>query len=164
MIGIPGSGKSFIAKRISEIRDNVKILSSDALREEIWGSTKFSTSKNVQVFTLINERLKSYLESGHDVIIDATNLYSKDRKSYIKLAHSINTLVYAIVVNTPFDICLANNSKRLDDSHVPYDVLVRMSKQYNKTLLELTDFDKTFLINKVSDIKKIPKKGTGNNK
>jgi len=60
MIGLPGSGKDTIAKKIQAV-DRLKnvILSSDDIRIELFGWE--DQSKNGQVFEEMNKRCKEYL-------------------------------------------------------------------------------------------------------
>lgn len=55
MIGLPASGKSTIAKEISESEDAV-IVSSDEIRRE-WGNIN-DQSQNAKVFEEVEKRLK----------------------------------------------------------------------------------------------------------
>ena len=76
MIGIVGSGKSSYAQRY--LSDKV-ILSSDKIREEIFGSASIQKDNNL-IFSTLYRRMVENLIAGNDVVIDATNISLKFRR------------------------------------------------------------------------------------
>ena len=83
LIGIPGSGKSFYAKKYEYDRiflHNTTILSSDQTRKELYGDENDQTH-NEEVFQYIKDTSVEKLEKGQRVIIDATNSSRKARQS-----------------------------------------------------------------------------------
>lgn len=82
LVGLPGSGKSFYAKSLSEETGAI-IHSSDAIREELLGSEE-DQSESPKVFALLHCRVKKDLSDGRDVIYDATNINSKRRRAFLQ--------------------------------------------------------------------------------
>lgn len=78
MVGIPGSGKSTIAEKIAR-KENAVIISSDKLREEIFGDV-WEMRKNRELFAEMYKRAFQYLSDGKNVILDATNTNRRQRK------------------------------------------------------------------------------------
>lgn len=76
LVGLPGSGKSTAAKVFSERKDCV-VLSSDAIREELYGNVN-DTEHNAKVFEVLHRRSRDLLRAGISVCIDSTNLSKKD--------------------------------------------------------------------------------------
>ena len=70
MIGLPGSGKSYEARKIAE-RENAVIVSSDAIRGEINGDEN-SQENGGKVFEIANKRIREALTTGQGVIMDST--------------------------------------------------------------------------------------------
>lgn len=155
MIGIPGSGKSVLSKKIRNKGTNFIILSSDDIREELSGTIRFNASNNQRVFEVLDARLKKSIEDGYDVIVDATNLDEIYRRSYIEIAHSLDAQVFGIVVNTSFVNCLKNNSNRKYDSRVPYKAMIRMQSKFTNTILDLEDLDGAYFVDRPADLDKI---------
>lgn len=87
MVGISGSGKSTIAQALSQ--GGATIVSSDAIREELWGDANNQQSPGV-VFDAMNRKTKELLKNGEDVIYDATNLNLKRRQS---LLHQLRSAI-----------------------------------------------------------------------
>lgn len=120
MIGIPGSGKSYIANTL-----NVPVVSSDAIRAELFGSEEDQTH-NGEVFNEVHNRIRKYLLAGTSCVYDATNLSRKRRKSFLKdLPAGVKKI--AVVAATELDIILEQNASR--NRKVPEDVIMRMYKQ-----------------------------------
>lgn len=77
-VGISGSGKSTWIK--SQIDSNTVVVSPDDIRRELTGSVSDQT-KNALVFEIAHKRVADALNAGKNVIFDATNIKSRDRKS-----------------------------------------------------------------------------------
>ena len=123
MIGLPGSGKDTIAKKIQAV-DRLKnvVLSSDDIRIELFGWE--DQSKNGQVFEEMNKRCKEYLSKGFNVIYNATNLNKKRRMALInemKKYANINAILCLCPIGTIFE----RNLLRFE-RHIPEDKLLQM--------------------------------------
>lgn len=119
MVGIAGSGKSYIANEIG-----CKIVSSDAIRKELYGSEE-NQSHNDRVFNEVHKRIKNSIKNGEDVIYDATNLSRKRRKNFLKeLPADVEKI--AVVAATELEVILEQNASRM--RHVPEEVIMRMFK------------------------------------
>ena len=78
LVGLPGSGKSTYAKRYKEENntEEVEILSSDALRREMFGY--LCQDRNQELFSEMFKRTVAFLKENKTVIYDATNISSND--------------------------------------------------------------------------------------
>lgn len=121
LCGISGSGKSTISYEMAT--DNTVILSSDDIREELFGNSG-DQQNNTEVFRLMHDRTINALKNGMDVIYDATNLSSKRRTGFldelIKRIPGLQTELH-ITLATPGQ-CLRNqqNRNRQVPNYVPY--------------------------------------------
>lgn len=133
MVGLPASGKSYIAKHISDyipyVDANYVIVSSDSMRKELYGDENDQTHNN-DLFTHVNNRIIDMLKSGVDVVYDATNIKKKYRDNILNLISNIDCIKYAVIVNTSLDECIYNNSHR--ERMIPVDVIERMNKNYTR--------------------------------
>lgn len=125
MVGLPGSGKSFVAKQLAEVSDDISIVSSDAIREEFYGDVN-DQSHNDKVFRIVNKRLKEGLIAEKKVILDATNISKKRRKALLRDLKYPKSM--AIVMAVPEYICKKRDEER--DRHVGPDVINRMMKNW----------------------------------
>ena len=122
MVGLPGSGKSTIAKECE--LENKIIISSDDIRAEI--SNVNDQTKNKEVFEILNLRVKMNLAKGKNVIFDATNINYKKRMEIIK--NNKEYFCECIFVATPYEECLKRNSNR--ERKVPEKVIEKMYKNF----------------------------------
>lgn len=76
-VGISGSGKSTWIK--SQTDPNTIIVSPDEIRRELSGDIS-DQSRNGEVWSLAFDRVANALNSGKNVILDATNIKSGDRR------------------------------------------------------------------------------------
>ena len=84
LVGIPGSGKTTYAEKYIAENPNTVHLSSDKIREELWGD-EATQGDNNEVFSLMQSRAIEALNNGQDVVYDATNVTRKDRSYIIAL-------------------------------------------------------------------------------
>lgn len=114
MCGLPGSGKSYFAEKYCKNHDNFVIVSSDKIREELFGNVN-DLKHNDYTFLRAYELIISYLLMRKNVIFDATNIEKKYR---IKLISSIKSSMVEdiefICVNmtTPKEICIFRDKNR----------------------------------------------------
>lgn len=126
MVGISGSGKSTIAGDLSNAL-NIKVISSDAIRYEIYGDENIQDNPQ-RIFNILHKRVKEELKNGRSVIYDATNLSMKRRVAFLKETKNIYCEKICIIVNTPFSECVLRNELR--ERTVPYDVLIRQRNSF----------------------------------
>ena len=128
MVGVAGSGKSTIAMRIaSQMKESVVLLSSDAIRGEIYGDENCQKNPG-RVFDIMHQRTVNALVQGISVIYDATNLSCKRRMGLLKsIAHIDCRKECIVVVTTPEDIEERMKSR---DRKVPMEVVHKQLCQF----------------------------------
>ncbi len=111
LTGIPGSGKSSLAKTRfqNHVRVNLDIVRSRHAEEAL---------------------IMKALENSRSVVIDNTNTTINSRKKYIDIARRAGVRVSSVYLTCPIDIALKRNSKRQGKERVP-DFVVKI---YNKKL------------------------------
>lgn len=127
LCGLSGSGKSTLANEYARFDDTV-VLSSDAIRKELYGSEEVQDNPQ-KVFQLLHQRAKEHLLKGMRVVYDATNLVSKRRKATLDEFKKIpNLTTGCIVVTTPLDECFERNAQR--ERKVPDYVIKRQLSSF----------------------------------
>ena len=128
MVGVAGSGKSTIAMQIaSQMKEKVVLLSSDAIRGEIYGDENCQENPG-RVFDILHQRAVRALSQGISVIYDATNLSCKRRMNFLKsIAHIDCRKECVVVVATPEDIEERMKSR---DRKVPMKVIHKQLCQF----------------------------------
>jgi len=132
MVGLPGSGKSFLAKNMM----NCEHISSDAIREEVFGDVN-DQNHNDEVFNIMLNRTIEVLKNDGKCVYDATNLNAKRRMNLLKeLRNRVGNKFHAecIVCVPSFELCCKRNNER--DRVVPQFVMDRMYKQFQPPIYE----------------------------
>jgi predicted kinase len=110
LVGLPASGKSTYAReRLAN--DSTIILSSDELRKELLGDENCQEN-NEFVFKTLYKRAKENLQNGKNVVIDATNINLKARRSALSQFEKMPIRREAIVFATPFELCIERDKER----------------------------------------------------
>lgn len=127
---IPGSGKSTWAKKYQKEHENTYVVSSDGIREELFGSAECFDNEAL-VWKTFEHRLNENVDKLNDltVIADATHLSNKLRKMYYDLTPRFDKHVL-VIFNIPFEISLKQNLMR--DRIVPLDVMHRLKEEYEE--------------------------------
>lgn len=123
MIGPAASGKSTWAQRLkAETDEEFIILSSDAIRKEIYGDEAIQKDPK-KIFDLLHARARYYLLKGNNVIYDATNLLFKNRMAFLNYIKDIDCEKTAYIVVVPYEVCVGQNMTR--ERQVPESVIYR---------------------------------------
>lgn len=121
-IGLPASGKSEQAKKLAA-EYNAEIFSSDELRVEMFGDVNHQEDNNA-LFNELHKRIRECLASGKSAIYDACNINYKRRMEFLKSLNKISCEKIAVIMATPYEVCLERNAQR--ERNVPENVIKRM--------------------------------------
>lgn len=117
LVGIPASGKSTFAKE--HINENTIWISSDGIRKEVYGAETHQDN-NIEVFEMMYKRTKEALNSGINVIYDATNISLKKRSNLINQFSSARKI--CVYFATDLNEVLERNANR--DRKVPVNAII----------------------------------------
>lgn len=121
LVGLPGSGKTTYIDRLINagiITDNVHIASTDNIIDGMCNQNDLTYSEGFDKFikpatSKFNNDLKAAFNRGDDIYVDRTNLTSKGRAKFIRMAknskHDYRCI--AVVFHVDDDVL----SERLDD-------------------------------------------------
>ena len=129
LIGPSGSGKSTWANKFIKENPSYHIVATDTIRGELWGDE--NDQQNPQkVFNTAYSKAVELLNSGLDVVFDATNLKRKDR---VRLLNYIDSKVPGVykscrVFTTTDKLC--KSRQELRDRKVPDEVIDRQFKNF----------------------------------
>lgn len=124
-VGLPGSGKSTHAGFLAE-EVHAKIVSSDALRAEWYGSEEIQGNP-AKIFAEIERRCFAELNEGRSVIMDATNMNAGKRTNFLrKMPKDIDSV--CCVMATPYADCLIHDKMR--SRSVGEEVIAKMRRNF----------------------------------
>jgi predicted kinase len=126
MIGVSGSGKSTMGKKIADYM-GATIANMDDIRQELTGNASDQT-RNHEVFGIFMGRIEHALRAGKNVVADATNVDKRSRKPFIKAAQRNGAEARAYVMTTPTELAKVLNSAR--NRVVPGHVIDRQDKAF----------------------------------
>ena len=111
MVGISSSGKSTRAKELINKYAPAIIISSDDLREELYGD-RFNQTHNDEVFAELNRRVKKEILDGNNVIVDAMNITMKSRRGILDNVKDLCCWKMAYIMATRPTVCFRRNGYR----------------------------------------------------
>jgi predicted kinase len=132
MIGVPGSGKSFLATRLVQGNSGRRVISTDAIRARLFGNESTQGAwwlvwreAQRQLQQTIEQITQGQLQS---VIYDATHARRRYRRQAIAQVRAIGfTYITGLWVDTPELLCVERNRQRT--RQVPDAVIQRMHRQ-----------------------------------
>lgn len=133
-VGIAGSGKSTWIKSYTD--PNTIVVSPDNIRKELTGSIS-NQSKNSEVWSTAFDKVANALNTGKNVILDATNIKSSDRKrlmNHLKVNVDKPFDAFAKIFNVDPEVAKQRIKKDIesgvDRSNVPDFVIDRQYQNY----------------------------------
>lgn len=128
--GLPGSGKSTWAKeQVAKSDGHIKRINKDDLRAMI-DSGVFSKANEKQIIRTRDILTQTFLNAGHTVIIDDTNLAPEHQKAMERLAnlHGVEFVINDSFLKVSIAECVERDSKRAKP--VGKKVILKMAKQF----------------------------------
>lgn len=132
LVGVAGSGKSTYAIQrrtflIEKMGLECEIVSSDDLREEVWGSASDQRDPGF-IFNLMVKRTREYLSKGINVIFDACNVQEKWRRQTLNRLSDIDCHRECVVLIERPNVCVERQNMR--SRKVPDYVIWRQVCQF----------------------------------
>jgi predicted kinase len=113
--GLPGTGKSYLSKRLAE-RVPFLVLESDALRKTLFSKPSYTSRESAQLFRTIHQLLWELLNKGIPVILDATNLSERFREKLYSIADRLRAKLILVRVEAPPQVVHQRLENRVRDA------------------------------------------------
>jgi predicted kinase len=143
LIGLPGSGKSTFAKQLLVEDPQRQLISTDAIRSQIFGDEATQGSWLLiwrEVQRQFQQAIGNSSCAASKAIYDATNAKRRHRTEVIALARATGfTHITGLWLDTPIWLCLARNRRRV--RKVPEDIIFRMHRQLRDAPPTLQELD-----------------------
>ena len=138
--GAPGSGKSTWAKALVAKTPDIVRVCPDDCRRAISGDSN-NQAVSYPAFCMAKDQMRKAFDDGKSVVFDATNMYRKARKDFIKMAREKGVAVIAQVFECDKATLLARNAKRGAEGgrNVSEEIIDKMLSNYQRP--EKPEFD-----------------------
>lgn len=127
--GLPGSGKTYFAKRFAPAM-NAAYFSSDIMRKSKTPQHTYSIAEKHSVYAALLDRMEHSLRAGQTVVIDATFYLESLRSEFVKVARQTDSKLYWIEVRANKSVVRERLSKPREDSEADYGVYLKLRDQY----------------------------------
>ena len=104
--GLPGTGKTTFAHALVAAMPALHV-ESDAIRRSLARVPRYTMGENAAVFARVEADARAALERHQHTIIDATNLTTRDRRRFVRLARDVDARLVAIWLTAPESIVKA---------------------------------------------------------
>jgi predicted kinase len=100
LVGLPGTGKSRLARRLAASLD-AQVVESDRVRKQLFAEPRYTGGEHAAVYGWCHTVLRSALMVGRNVIFDATNLEERIRRRVYDMVEQCNAGLFIIWVTCP---------------------------------------------------------------
>lgn len=131
--GLPGSGKTTLAKNLVESLHYARVNRDDIRIEQLGIHTGIGTYKQEELVTEIQQTLvRKYLRFDVNVVVDDTNLRAAVSRSWAVLAQECGAEFQVVDMNTPLQTCKERVLRRAADGgrFVPLEVIEDMHAKF----------------------------------
>lgn len=132
-VGLPGSGKSYWARKMRELRPQTVLVSKDEIRAMLFDSVY--SKDNEQITVLTEEQIvKQALSRGRDVIVHNTHLNPSHIRRLEKVAHQYKADFKVIeqFLSVPVEVCIKQDATREGKAQVGEGVIRDMINRWFK--------------------------------
>ena len=144
--GLPGSGKTFFAQRLSERIDGVH-LNSDAVRMSMTSAPQYSMKDRLANYREMASRCAGLLALGKTVVLDATFHHHAMRDIFMTLARETLSTIRFIEIQASEAVIRNRLAIKRKDSDADFGVYQKLKKRHAEPLtiphlvLDSTDGD-----------------------
>ena len=135
LIGLPGAGKTTVARRIAG-RFPLLVLESDELRRDLIPVPDYSQAESTRLFVAMHRLIAGLLARGVPVLLDATNLVEAHREPLRRLAREAGAKLVLVLVQAAPQVVRERLSRRLGTglpragSEADWSVYLRMRETF----------------------------------
>jgi predicted kinase len=115
MIGVPGSGKSTIAKKLVKAIDGAHYVCPDEIRLHLTGNVS-NFSKDNAVWTIVHQKLVHAIRVRKVCVFDATgaNYYLRKKMIAFLKEHDSDPWIQGVYIRVPLSAAIRQNFERAD--------------------------------------------------
>ncbi len=142
--GLPGSGKSSLAKKLRRKLSAV-CLSSDVIRKQIFSPPRYTEEEKRQVYMEMVNQAEKLLNGRRSVIVDATFYTKRYRGMMIEAAKEAGTSHHIIRCTLPEELIISRlkerQGRRKSMSDAGYEVYLKLKGRFEPIEGEYLELD-----------------------
>ncbi|MCL0050951.1 ATP-binding protein [Dehalococcoidia bacterium] len=116
--GLPGTGKSYISRKLAE-RLPCVILSSDTMRKALFHSPVYDAPENQRLFAAMHILIEDLLRKNVAILLDATNLVERHRERLYCIIDRLRVKIIILRVEAPPEVVQERLQARMADNAPP---------------------------------------------
>lgn len=134
MVGPPGSGKSYLARRLVSALD-ATLVQTDVIRKQRFRHPRYTPPEHAAVYRLAHQQLRRLLEQGRSAVFDATNLLEDKRRVVYGLAEEAGARLLIVWTYAPAAVVAERMVGReagrdlTDASDATWDIYLRLRRR-----------------------------------
>ena len=130
LMGLPGSGKSYLASRLAA-KFSAVYISSDEVRQEVFTEQTYSKEEKRKIYNEMLQRMTHALQQHQKVVLDAT-FYKEDiRRSFLRRATELNQKCWIIEVVADEGLIRQRVSQKRTNSEADFSVYQTLKKEFD---------------------------------
>lgn len=131
VMGLPGSGKSYFAKKLSD-KIGAGYIGSDAVRKEMKAMGKYGVEDKNRVYDQMALLTKSSLSKGETVVLDATFFKKHLLEKFVSLVREKGTPYRVFWIVAEGEVIKKRISKERRDSEADYGVYLKLAEEFEE--------------------------------
>ena len=140
--GLPGSGKTYFAKRLASKIDAVW-LSSDSVRKSLTATGKYKLGERMHIYKELARLAELRLIESQNVIIDATFSRQNMRDLFTFLADKLSVPLHFIWVYANEELIKERLQRQRQDSEADFSVYQKIRDEFDPLNLPFTKIEST---------------------
>jgi predicted kinase len=129
VFGLPGSGKSTFARKLSDAME-ARVINSDIVRNDILLRGNYADKAKEKVYAEMLKMAVASIEHGDSVILDGTYYKEKLRRKVINKARELNLIPHFIEVKADEDVTRDRINVKRNESDADYDVYLTIRAEF----------------------------------
>jgi hypothetical protein len=129
VLGLPGSGKSYFAEKLSD-RLGAVYLNSDQIRDSLGARGKYTAEDKMSIYRAMAENTGQALDAGKRVVVDGTFYLHTMINLFMKLAKTHAAPIWFIRIEADESMIKSRLAKPRILSEADYNVYLKIKEQF----------------------------------
>jgi len=131
VLGLPGTGKSYFAERLSD-RIGAVHLNSDRLRNALHARGKYTIDDKLHIYRVMAEKMDQALHQGKSVIIDASFYKQEMIDLFVTLSKDHALPIRFIKIEADESLVQERLQERRTDSEADFQVYLKIKNEFDE--------------------------------